>query len=235
MSAPRRPGRLLDTLAPQLDAHCGELAACRRCGNADPAALPILAQARTPRVMLVGQAPGKTETVDRRPFAGRAGKTLFRWLAQAGISEAAAREHVYIAAITRCYPGPNASGRGDRVPSRREQALCGEWLERELALIRPALLIPVGRLAIDRFCEPLALERLVGARHPVAHGGGESTAIPLPHPSGASSWVHERGHRALLDRALALLGEELGRLGLADLRRSGAAPAAPPAGARSVA
>lgn len=230
MSGQPRPGRLLATLAPQLDAHCAELAGCRRCGNDDPTALPVLAQARTPRVMLVGQAPGKTETVDRRPFAGRAGKTLFRWLAQAGISECAAREHVYIGAVTRCYPGPNASGRGDRVPSRREQLLCGEWLERELTLIRPALVIPVGRLAIDRFFEPLALERLVGARHVVAHGGGESVAIPLPHPSGASSWVHEPGHAALLDRALALLRAELASLGLADL-----APAGGAAAARSVA
>ena len=235
MSGHRRPGRPLATLAPQLTAHCAELGACRRCGNEDPAALPIIAQARTPRVMLVGQAPGKTETVDRRPFAGRAGKTLFRWLAQAGISEAAAREHVYIAAVTRCYPGPNASGRGDRVPSRREQALCGEWLQRELAIIRPVLLIPVGRLAIDRFLEPLPLERLVGVRHAVTHAGGESALIPLPHPSGASSWVHERGHRTLVDRALALLGEELERLGLADVRRADGALPGGSADARSVA
>jgi uracil-DNA glycosylase len=217
MSASASRGRALPTLARRLEAHCGALAACRRCGGHDPTALPIIAEARTPRVMLVGQAPGKTETVDRRPFAGRAGRTLFRWLAQAGISEPAARAHVYIGAVTRCYPGPNASGRGDRVPSRREQALCAEWLEQELQLIRPPLLIPVGRLAIDRFFDPLPLERLVGAAHLVQHAGGESLAIPLPHPSGASSWVHERGHRALLDRALALLEGELRGLGVADL------------------
>ncbi|MGI8545813.1 MAG: uracil-DNA glycosylase family protein, partial [Gemmatimonadaceae bacterium] len=129
-----------------LTRHLDGLAACRACGNSDPAALPVLSLARRAQLMLIGQAPGKTETIDRRPFAGRAGRTLFRWLARAGVSEDEAREHIYIAAITRCYPGPSPSGRGDRVPSSREQDLCGGWLRSELQLMRPRLLIPVGRL-----------------------------------------------------------------------------------------
>jgi uracil-DNA glycosylase len=202
-AAGRRLALLPETTSAALDAHCAALADCRRCGHAE--ALPILAEARATRVMLVGQAPGKTEVVDRKPFAGRAGKTLFRWLAQAGMSEAQARERIYISAMTRCYPGPSPSGRGDRVPTPRERALCAGWLESELSLIRPLVLIPIGRLAIDRFLGPAPLEQLVGAAHPVTHEGGESLAIPLPHPSGASSWVHEAGHRVLLDRALSLL------------------------------
>jgi uracil-DNA glycosylase len=164
--------------------------------------------------MLVGQAPGKVEVGDRRPFAGRAGKTLFSWLRQAGVEEDAFRSQVYIAAITRCYPGPSPSGRGDRVPSVREREMCSGWLESELRIIQPALLIPVGRLAIDRFLGAGKLDELVGRRHLVHHGGGEAVAIPLPHPSGASSWVNEPEHRALLDRALELLGEELLALGV---------------------
>jgi len=214
----RTPLRVLQTggdeLARRLESHCAALGACRRCDGDDPAALPVLASARRPRAMLVGQAPGKTEIVDRKPFAGRAGKTLFRWLEQAGVDEATVREQVYIAAITRCYPGPSPSGRGDRVPSPRERALCASWLDDELVLLRPPLLIPVGRLAIDRFLGPVPLERLVGRVHRVEHVGGQSLAIPLPHPSGASSWVHERDHRALLDRALALLGEALADAGV---------------------
>ena len=228
-SAARTPLRVLDAagadLERALEAHCAALDGCRRCGSADPLALPVMASARRPQAMLVGQAPGKTEIVDRKPFAGRAGKTLFRWLAQAGIDEATTRERIYIAAMTRCYPGASPSGRGDRVPSPRERGLCSSWLDDELAIIRPRLLVPVGRLAIDRFLGPLPLERLVGRVHRVAHGGGESLAIPLPHPSGASSWVHERDHRALLDRALVLLGEALADLGIvaaagSDARRS---------------
>jgi uracil-DNA glycosylase len=197
-----------------LEAHCAALAACRRCGYADPAVRPILSEARAPRAMLVGQAPGKVEVGGHRAFAGRAGKTLFRWLERAGVDEATFRERVYIAAITRCYPGPSPSGRGDRVPSPHEREMCSEWLEAELGLIRPVLLIPVGRLAIDRFLEPRPLDELVGRVHEVRHGGGTSRAIPLPHPSGASSWVNAPAHRALLDRALALLAEELAALGV---------------------
>ncbi|HEX6967081.1 MAG TPA: uracil-DNA glycosylase family protein [Gemmatimonadaceae bacterium] len=201
-------------LARSLDAHCAALSACRRCEFEDPAVVPILSPARDTRAMLVGQAPGKTEVGDRRAFAGRAGKTLFRWLEAAGVEEPEFREKVYIAAITRCYPGPSPSGRGDRVPSPRERALCGEWLDAELALIRPALIIPVGRLAVDRFLGTAPLDQVIGKVHEVEHAGGASRVIPLPHPSGASSWVNLRANRALLDRALELLAHELGALGV---------------------
>ncbi|HEY9516826.1 MAG TPA: uracil-DNA glycosylase family protein, partial [Gemmatimonadaceae bacterium] len=146
--------------------------------------------------------------------AGRAGKTLFRWLGQAGVDEPTFRERVYIAAVTRCYPGPSPSGRGDRAPSRRERENCSVWLDAELRIIRPPLLILVGRLAIDRFLGTGALDELVGRSHVVKHVGGESLAIPLPHPSGASSWVNVSEHRVLLDRALQLLGRELFDLGV---------------------
>jgi uracil-DNA glycosylase len=99
------------------------------------------------------------------------------------------------------------------VPSPRERAFCAPWLEAELALIRPAILIPVGRLAIDRFIGPEPLDRVVGRALPVSHAGGTSTAIPLPHPSGASSWINLPANRALLDRALRQLERALGELG----------------------
>jgi uracil-DNA glycosylase len=152
------------------------------------------------------------ESEGGRPFSGRAGKTLFRWLERAGIEEAEAREMIYISAVTRCYPGPHPSGRGDRVPTKPEQARCGDWLDRELRIIRPKLLIPVGRLAIERFVEALPLSELIGTRRIVEHVGGESVLIPLPHPSGASSWIHQAGHRLLVDKAIALIGEELSAL-----------------------
>lgn len=206
----RRSAAELPTL---LDAHNEALGACTRCGLAD-AVRPIISEARSPRAMLVGQAPGKVEVGDRRPFAGRAGKTLFSWLRLAGVDESAFRRQVYIAAITRCYPGPSPSGRGDRVPSPREREMCSGWLEAELRIIKPGLLIPVGRLAIDRFLGAGKLDELVGERHVVRHAGGESVAIALPHPSGASSWVNTPEHRELLERSLALLGEELLKLGV---------------------
>lgn len=195
--------------AADLDAHCARLAACRKCGLGGDVH-PILSAARAPRAMLVGQAPGKVEIGGGKPFAGRAGRTLFRWLERAGLDEALARETLYIAAITRCYPGPHASGRGDRVPSPAERANCAAWLTDELRLLRPRVIIPVGRLAIDRFLGAVPLSSVVGRQHEVTHEGGRSIVIPLPHPSGASSWVNVPEHRALLDQSLDLLRAQLG-------------------------
>ena len=183
------------------------------CGHGSDV-VPIVSHASGPRVMLVGQAPGKVEAAGGKPFAGRAGKTLFRWLERAGLDEETARRRIYIAAVTRCYPGPSPSGRGDRVPSLKEQESCAVWLEEELEIIRPKLLIPVGRLAITRFLPNLPLDQLIGRSHDVEHVGGRSIAIPLPHPSGASSWIHQDNHPRLLERALDMIGRELERLGI---------------------
>ena len=147
----RRGGSRSRQLHVLLDAHAAALSACRRCTFDDPAILPVISSSRDPLAMLVGQAPGKTEVVDRRPFAGRAGRTMFRWFAEVGIEEQVARRRIYIAAITRCFPGPSPSGRGDRVPSPAQIASCTGWLDAEIAMIRPTVLIPVGRLAIERF------------------------------------------------------------------------------------
>ncbi|MEP7086983.1 MAG: uracil-DNA glycosylase family protein, partial [Gemmatimonadota bacterium] len=165
-------------------------------------------------VMLVGQAPGQVETSEgeRRAFAGRAGKTMFRWLASIGVDEATFRSRVYISAVTRCYPGAHPSGRGDRVPSRFEQEQCHGWMESELKLIKPRLIVPVGKLAIEKFLPPSSLDLIIGKVHDVEHAGGRSRIIPLPHPSGASSWVNLPRNRALLERALGLLRAELAEL-----------------------
>lgn len=187
----------------ELDALRSQLLQCRRCNHSGDIN-PVVSLARSPRVMLVGQAPGKTEAGGGRPFAGRAGKTLFSWLQRAGIDESTARERIYISAITRCYPGPSSSGRGDRVPTPREQSNCSSWLASELRIIRPALIIPVGRLAIDSLVGALPLDQVIG-REFASDSSRNATLVPLPHPSGASSWIHAPGHGELLDRAVGLI------------------------------
>jgi uracil-DNA glycosylase len=175
---------------------------------------PVLPEAEDPVAMLVGQAPGPTEAHSGRPFTGRSGRTLFGWLSRAGLAEPEARRRLHIAAITRCYPGPHPGGRGDRVAGPAEREACAPWLEAELRLLRPRLIIPVGRLAIDRFLGARPLAALVGAAHEVALPGGLVRVVPLPHPSGASGWLHGPGHRALLDGALDALGTELRTIGV---------------------
>lgn len=204
------------------EAHCRALGECRRCDLA-AGIRPIVATARNAKVVLVGQAPGKVEAAGGKPFAGRAGKTLFRWLARCGLTEEAARENIYIAAVTRCYPGPHPAGRGDRVPTREEQERCSEWLESELKIIRPKLLIPVGRLAIEKFLPPLPLDQLIGRAHRVKHVGGSSTVIPLPHPSGASSWIHQNANMALVERALRLIENEILQMGVCRVKNTSVA------------
>src|SRR5947209_6104675 len=155
-----------NTLDRALESHCRALAACRRCGLGGDV-LPIVSPAARPQGVLVGQAPGKVEASGGKAFAGRAGKTLFRWFGRIGLDEETARDRIYIAAVTRCYPGPSPSGRGDRVPSPSERANCASWLEDELRLVRPRLLIPVGRLAIEHFLPRLPLEELIGREHQI--------------------------------------------------------------------
>lgn len=207
----------LDT---SLDLHRQALRSCRRCGHAHDVQ-PIVSVARSPRIMIIGQAPGKTEAAGGRPFAGRAGRTLFQWFSGIGLDEATVRSRVYISAITRCYPGPSAGGRGDRVPGPAERSNCSEWLAKELRLIRPALIVPVGRLAIDAFLGPRPLEEVIGREHPPAYDSAgmlapealrSSSIIPLPHPSGASSWIHTGNHRELLNAALRLIAERWTRV-----------------------
>jgi uracil-DNA glycosylase len=202
-----------DEVALALASHREALGACRRCALG-PGVRPVTSHARAPRVMLVGQAPGHSEMSNGRAFTGRAGRTLFRWLADAGLDEAVVRERVYIAAVTRCYPGPHSSGRGDRLPTPAERSRCRPWLEAELRLVRPALLVLVGRLAITELLGGAPLDEVVGRVHELTHAGGRSRVVPLPHPSGASSWVHQGSNRALLDAALRLLAREAARAGL---------------------
>ena len=154
---------------------------------------------------LYGQAPGVVEAEEGRPWRGRAGRALRGWL---GMDENEFYETFYCAAVTRCYPGKAPSGRGDRTPTPEERALCATWREHELRLLQPRLVVPVGGLALRALLGETNLTACIGRRFQL----GEATAVPLPHPSGASGWLNSPANRKLLIRATALVGAELGRL-----------------------
>jgi uracil-DNA glycosylase len=154
---------------------------------------------------MFGQAPGAVEGEERRPWRGRAGRTLRRWLE---LDEDEFYASFYCASVTRCYPGKHPSGRGDRTPAPREQELCAFWRDWELRLLRPKLIVPVGGLAARRLLGLRRVTDCVG-RH-FEHG--EAVAIPLPHPSGASGWLNDPGNRELVARAAALIRAELAAL-----------------------
>ena len=164
--------------------------------------MPVFEGRAGQSAIIVGQAPGIVEGEERRPWRGRAGQTLRRWLE---LDEERFYSTFYCSSVTRCYPGRHPSGRGDRPPSPRELELCRFWLDWELRLLQPRLVVPVGGLAIKRVLGISGLADCVGSRFEL----GGAVAVPLPHPSGASGWLNSFENRKRLDEALALLMGEL--------------------------
>jgi uracil-DNA glycosylase len=167
---------------------------------------PVHGAAVPSRIFLLGQAPGPHEARLGRPFAWTAGKTLFRWLERAtGADEDAVRARVYIAAVVRCFPGKTRGG-GDRVPTEEECGLWRDFIAREVEILRPRLVLPVGRLAIQEVLghrEPIAA--VVGRAMRASFHGVDVDVIPLPHPSGASTWFKMEPGKTLLEEALRLV------------------------------
>jgi uracil-DNA glycosylase len=174
--------------------------ACRACIEAGYPleSLPILEGHAGQRAYLFGQAPGVVEGEQRRPWRGRAGQNLRRWL---GLDEEAFYATFYCASVTRCYPGRSRPGEGDRTPTQREQELCSFWLEWELRLLRPELIVTAGQLATRRLLGIVRLDDCIGSSFEKAG----ALVVPLPHPSGVSRWLNEPANRARLEEAIALI------------------------------
>jgi uracil-DNA glycosylase len=181
---------------------------CRACVDAGfpLESLPIRAPYHAQRAYMYGQAPGIVEAEERRPWRGRAGRTLRAWLE---LDEETFYSTFFCASVTRCYPGRAASGRGDRTPTPREQDLCRFWCDWELELLRPSLVVTVGGLALKALLGlPGSLTECIGCRYQL----GPVPVVPLPHPSGASSWPNLPANRRRLDAALELVHVELDRV-----------------------
>ena len=184
-----------------LDSHLAELRACTRCPAMHRPA--VVGRAVASRILLVGQAPGVKEPVLGRPFAWTAGKTLFKWIESAtGWNENEARDRIYFAAVCRCFPGKNPKGAGDRVPDLAEIARCSDWMRREFDLLQPTLVLAVGKLAIAQFHPFALLSEVVGRTLPITYAGHACDLLPLPHPSGASTWHRMEPGKTLLGQAL---------------------------------
>jgi uracil-DNA glycosylase len=166
---------------------------------------PVFEGGPAPRALIVGQAPGVVEAAELRPWRGRAGRTLRAWLE---LDEERFYATFYCASVTRCYPGKHPGGRGDRPPTPTELDLCAFWLDWELRLLRPRLVLVVGGLAARRLLGVTRLTDCIGSRYDL----GGAVAVPLPHPSGASGWLNDPANRERLQAALALVREELARL-----------------------
>jgi len=183
--------------------HLETLLACRLCPNVQGE--PVVGPVPSARVILVGQAPGPHEVVDRRPFAYTAGRRLFAWFAALGVDEERFRQAVQISAVIRCFPGRDPKAGGDRVPDVDEIAACGAHLDREIAILRPQLILAVGTLASQQLIGIATLKDAVGRLHRATRAGRSFEVIVLPHPSGRSTWLNRPENKTLLDQSLRLI------------------------------
>jgi uracil-DNA glycosylase len=196
-----------------------ELRACRRCHAAGylderksvPIARDPAPDAPLPRILLVGQAPGLRATNENRPFAGLSGEKLRDWMEMAGIRREDFWRKIHFSAVTKCYPGRLPGARGDRVPTPEEQVLCHPWLDAQLDLLRPDIVLLVGLLAIQTFLGRVpSLTSVVGTAT-IKDG---VRYLPLPHPSGVSRWLNEPENREAVARGMAIMREWVEELGI---------------------
>ncbi len=184
--------------------HQQALRSCRLCPKMIPPV--ILGQPVQAEILLIGQAPGDKEGGLGKPFAWTAGKTLFKWFESIGIAESDFRKQVYMSAVCRCFPGKNPKG-GDRVPDKTEIKVCSQWLNNEITLLQPKLMLPVGKLAIAQYLTVNKLVDVIGKKFSLTMNGVAVEMIPLPHPSGASTWHRMSPGKELLAQALKLLAQ----------------------------
>lgn len=187
---------------PEFKRHVAQLLACRVCPEV--VGPPVVGAVPGARIFLMGQAPGPKEQQSGRPFVWTAGTTLFRWIASAGVAEEVFRERAYMGSVIRCFPGKMANGKGDRRPSGAEIAACRPHFEAELALLRPELVLAVGKMAIEALLPGGKLDHLVGRAFPVTLAGHDFTCLPLPHPSGLNRWIQTGKGKALIEKAMRI-------------------------------
>jgi uracil-DNA glycosylase family 4 len=188
------------------------MATCTRCVQVGfiPEANPVFHGYASQRVMIVGQAPGVRAHTTGVPWSGRSGEILRGWLEQAGFPAETWRDTWYLTSLTKCFPGKATQGKGDRAPSRAEIALCADHLEMELALVRPEIIVTLGKLSASRLipgANRQPLSALVGTIAEVDLPHGRTSIVPLPHPSGVSRWLNDTDNQSLVRQGLTKLAE----------------------------
>jgi uracil-DNA glycosylase family 4 len=178
---------------------------CRLCQEHAyiPVAHPIVSGRADDHILVIGQAPGHRSVTNNRPFSGPGGRILQKWLEQAGFPPGYLHEHTYLSSLTRCDPGKNPRGNGDRRPSPAEVALCRPYLEAELHIVQPKVVLLVGTMAIETFFARGTLEDIIGTYQE----RDTMFFLPLPHPSGVSRWLNDPVHQQLLHQALRILAD----------------------------
>ena len=168
-SAPRQPlpAPEKSATAPESwESIASEVADCRKCGLCETRTRTVFGVGdRSAHWLVVGEAPGAEEDKQGEPFVGRAGGLLDSMLRGIGL----AREQVFIANVLKCRP-PN-----NRDPAPAEVSQCLPYLERQIALLRPRIMLAVGRIAAQNL---LATDTPIGKLRGQVHAFG-AAGIPL--------------------------------------------------------
>jgi DNA polymerase len=179
-----------------------EVLGCRRCGLCDGRWNPVIGEGNLDaKVVFVGEAPGRREDETGRPFVGSAGQLLERLLGSVGLR----RGDVYITNIVKCRP-PN-----NRPPTPREIEACSPHLERQLAIIRPRIIAPMGNTAIGYMTSRLGLKSVrISAMHGRAIEAeaplGRVALFSLYHPAAA---LYTKELEKIMEKDFAALGRLL--------------------------
>jgi len=181
-----------------------EIGECKKCHNLESFDKPQFFGYSDAKILLIGQAPGKKEIEKGIPFAGAAGRNLFNWLRIAGLTEEGVRRKIYMSAVMRCYPGESKRG-GDLKPNKLQLKNCEYFLRKEVEILKPKLVLLVGKLAIEHFLGNVRLDEVVGKSFKCKVFNFDTMVIPLPHPSGKSPWHFKPENRARITKAMHLL------------------------------
>jgi len=151
---------------------CREIANCRRCDLAGQRTRVVPGEgAEDAAIALIGEAPGWHEDQQGRPFVGPAGQFLDELLASIGLK----RQQVYICNVLKCRPP------GNRDPLPTEIKTCEEWLDRQLQLLHPKMIVTLGRYSMARFFPGETISRI----HGKARQEGGLVYFAMYHPAAA--------------------------------------------------
>lgn len=174
---PYRPG--IPEVVPRaadLRALFDEMVCCTRCDLAEGRTRVVAGDGPDDaRIVFVGEAPGRDEDLSGRPFVGRAGRLLDQLLAAAGLE----RREIFVTNILACRPP------GNRDPRVREIRAHAPWLEEQLRLIEPELIVTLGRVALNYFIPGARITELIGVVQETKREGRSIPLLPLYHPAAA--------------------------------------------------
>lgn len=160
-----------------------EIRSCQRCGLARGRKLAVPGEGPAPcDLLFIGEGPGFHENEQGRPFVGAAGKFLEQLLASIGLT----RKEVFIANVVKCRPP------GNRDPLPEEMAACGSFLEEQIALVNPKVVVTLGRFSMSRWFQGESISRIHGQPRKF----GDLWVFPCFHPAAA---LHQERFRSLIE------------------------------------